>query len=79
MEILCRGIRSVSLASIQWTWNSNVRRKRKTLELIQITLRMLRELHCKLPVEVWHLPGELTSRARIDITRIRSYSTRFWG
>lgn len=30
-----------------------------TLQLIQITLRMLRELQCKLPVEVWHLPGEL--------------------
>src|SRR5436190_1159841 len=32
----------------------------KTLELIQITLRMLRELKCRLPIEVWHLPGELT-------------------
>lgn len=33
----------------------------KTLKLILITLRMLRELHCELPVEVWHLPGELTA------------------
>jgi Mannosyltransferase putative len=32
----------------------------KTLDLILITLRMLRELNCKLPVEVWHLPGEIT-------------------
>ena len=32
----------------------------KTLELIMVTLRMLRELHSPLPVEVWHLPGELT-------------------
>jgi hypothetical protein len=31
----------------------------QTLNLIMITLRMLRELNCKLPVEVWHLPGEL--------------------
>jgi len=31
----------------------------KTLDLIMVTLRMLRELHCRLPVEVWHLPGEL--------------------
>jgi hypothetical protein len=33
----------------------------QTLELILITLRMLRELNSKLPVEVWHLPGELTA------------------
>jgi Mannosyltransferase putative len=33
----------------------------KTLSLILITLRMLQELHSKLPVEVWHLPGELTA------------------
>ena len=32
----------------------------KTLDLIMVTLRMLRELHSRLPVEVWHLPGELT-------------------
>jgi hypothetical protein len=33
----------------------------ETLSLILITLRMLRELRCRLPVEVWHLPGELTA------------------
>ena len=32
----------------------------KTLDLIMVTLHMLRELHSRLPVEVWHLPGELT-------------------
>jgi hypothetical protein len=32
----------------------------KTLELITITLRMLKELNSPLPVEVWHLPGELS-------------------
>ena len=31
----------------------------KTLQLILVTLRMLRELNCRLPVEIWHLPGEL--------------------
>jgi alpha-N-acetylglucosamine transferase len=33
----------------------------RTLDLILVTLRMLRELKSKLPVEVWHLPGELTA------------------
>ena len=33
----------------------------KTLDLIYVTLRMLRELKSQLPVEVWHLPGELTA------------------
>ena len=33
-----------------------------TLDLILVTLRMLRELGSKLPVEVWHLPGELTPK-----------------
>jgi alpha 1,2-mannosyltransferase len=32
----------------------------ETLDLILITLRILRELQSPLPVEVWHLPGELT-------------------
>ena len=32
----------------------------RTLQLIRTTLRMLRELHCRLPVEVWHLPGEVS-------------------
>lgn len=32
----------------------------KTLDLIFVTLRMLRDLKSELPVEVWHLPGELT-------------------
>jgi hypothetical protein len=31
----------------------------KTLDLILVTLRMLRELACLLPVEVWHLPNEV--------------------
>jgi len=30
-----------------------------TLDLILVTLRMLRELNSSLPVEVWHLPGEI--------------------
>jgi Mannosyltransferase putative len=34
----------------------------KTFELVLVTLRMLRELRCELPVEVWHLPGELTPK-----------------
>jgi hypothetical protein len=33
-----------------------------TLSLIHVTLRMLRELGSTLPVEVWHLPGELTAK-----------------
>ena len=32
----------------------------KTLDLILVTLRMLRSLNCRLPVEVWHLPGEIS-------------------
>ena len=40
----------------------------KTLDLIFVTLNMLRELNCTLPVEVWHLPGEITSK---DTQRLR--------
>ena len=29
---------------------------------VHVTLRMLRELGSTLPVEVWHLPGELTAK-----------------
>ena len=42
----------------------------ETLELIQITLRMLRELNCKLPVEVWHLPGEFTPAEELSLREL---------
>ena len=51
----------------------------KTLELIKVTLRMLRELHCKLPVEVWHLPGELTSADERELRELRAIPRDFGG
>ena len=51
----------------------------KTLELIQITLRMLRELNCRLPVEVWHLPGELTAGDTIMLQELGATPRDFGG
>ena len=51
----------------------------KTLELIQITLRMLRELNCRLPVEVWHLPGELTVGDTIMLQELGATPRDFGG
>ena len=51
----------------------------QTLELIKITLRMLRELHCKLPVEVWHLPGELAEADEITLRELGATPRDFGG
>jgi hypothetical protein len=51
----------------------------KTLDLIQITLRMLRELNCRLPVEVWHLPGELTARDTLMLQELGATPRDFGG
>jgi Mannosyltransferase putative len=51
----------------------------KTLELILITLRMLREQHCKLPVEVWHLPGELTPEDELTLQELGATPRDFGG
>jgi hypothetical protein len=51
----------------------------QTLELILITLRMLRELNSKLPVEVWHLPGELTASDVQTLTDLGATPRDFGG
>src|SRR5271170_4628031 len=51
----------------------------KTLSLILVTLRMLRELHCKLPVEIWHLPGELTPENEMQLRELGATPRDFGG
>lgn len=51
----------------------------KTLDLILVTLRMLREVRCKLPVEVWHLPGELTPENELQLRDLGATPRDFGG